>query len=205
MKKLIAIMLTLIMTLSLATAFATSSITASDVAEVVVEPTAAPAATTAAAVEEVEEEPVEEEEELVVAIIAETEEQTAELEKIEEFIKEAPLAEYFAEEEFAEELADKDLQLDEMVPMLIENYEPEMGELTLTVKFDTVYEEDDPIYVLVALFDEEGNVNWVLIDAENVTVTADGSLSIKFPTELLEQMSAAASVSLAVLSEKPAI
>ncbi|MBQ9300274.1 MAG: hypothetical protein IJ214_07150 [Clostridia bacterium] len=184
MKKLIAILLTLVMTLSLATAFAAPSKTSSDVAAV-----ESPA---------VEAEP---EEELKIAF-AKTAEAEEELEKIAEFVKDgADIAEYFPEE-IAEQLKGENLQLAEFTALSIDNYDPEMGDLPLVFRFDTQFKEGEKIFVLVALFDAEGNVEWVLVDAENIAVAENGDVTVTFPAELLEKMGEAKSVAVAVLNEK---
>ena len=192
MKKLIAILLTMVMTLSLATAFATDSKTSDDVAAVVdIAPAAEKTASSApAAVSN-----------LVITII-ENDQQAFELEKIAEFVKTAPVVEYFPAEA-QEKIENKDSELTELTGLLVSGYTSAMGDVEVIFRFDTAFDPEQKVVALVGLYDstvidENTTADWEVVS--NVEVLDNGDVKILFPADLLAKLNVAPAAVIAILA-----
>lgn len=183
MKKTIAFLLVAVMALSMTSAFASSPVNYTP------------------AVEEVAAE------ELTVAVV-ESEEVNKAVEAVEELVKAGtPVVEYFPAETqeevkaaLPEAVKAEELELNEFVGLTVEGFEKaaeEADEVRLVIAFTTKYDPEQKVFPLIGLVDANGNVTWVLVEAE---VQADGSVMLIIPADVLEQMGNAASVQVAVLS-----
>ena len=134
---------------------------------------------------------------------AEKDELTALQEEISEFVEESPVAEYFPEEireEILEAVENTDaLEMNELVGLIVKDYQPDMGDTEAIFTFDTPYKVGQKVFPLIGIFNEQGEVKWILIkDAE---VLENGDVRMVIPADVMQAMQNASKVVMAVLSE----
>jgi len=70
-------------------------------------------------------------------------------------------------------LGEGEISMDEFLPFVITDYEEAMGDLIITAKFATPYENGEKVAVLVGLVGEDGAVAWTVYEGVGL---ADGSV-----------------------------
>ena len=132
-------------------------------------------------------------------------EAVAELEKVIEFAKaqpDAPVIEYFGEAVKTQIAAalpnvdEKALEMNEFVTIATAPTAEVVADAEVEFEFATVYTAKQAIVALVGIFNG-AEVEWV---AQDATVLDSGKVSVHFTKDVLEKMSKATSVSLAILS-----
>ena len=164
------------------------------------------------------------EEDFIVAVPEEEPEQLAEMtEKAEEVIKGGdPIVELFdedvqkaIEEKLPEETDLETLEMNELIPLIVENYEEEYGDVEVVIHFPTDYNEDQDLVAMLGCFteanvDEEAGKDgyeWFALEAEALEdevkedgTVEDGGVKITFTQDALEAAEAADARLLGILS-----
>jgi len=116
-----------------------------------------------------------------------------------------PAAQYFSDEvqqmiaeKLPETVAADNLVVNEIVPLVMANYDSAYGDVTTEFTFATEYVEGETVVVLLGLIDVDGNIEWVAVDAVAVE---GGGLAVTFPQDVLLQMEQATDIMMVVLSE----
>lgn len=113
--------------------------------------------------------------------------------EIEKLVASASVVEYFGEVRdtegnvvsLTEALGAENVTVNEFVPVIVANYESEMGNVKVTFKFSTPYEEGKKVIVLVGIVDPEtGDIEWIAFEGEGTG--DDGAIAVVFTPEVLE-------------------
>lgn len=123
-----------------------------------------------------------------VAVAPQSETTIALATEIAEFAKSAPVADYFGEEVMASVATmipaivnTSALKVDELLPMVVSNYDAAYGDVILTLSAAAVYSENDVVVVLAGVV-IDGVLTWIPLEA---SVTG-GAVNVVFTQEVLE-------------------
>ena len=106
----------------------------------------------------------------------------------------------------------KTLDLNEIIALVIENYDEAYGDIDIVFNFGTLYKEDQDVFAVLGNYTEakaadekdadytsEDGVEWILLDAEP---QEDGAVKITFTGDAMKAAEAADSSTLALLNTK---
>ena len=98
-----------------------------------------------------------------------------------------------------EALGAENVTVNEFVPVVVDNYNAELGNVKVSFKFSTPYEAGKKVVVLVGIVDPlTGEVEWVALEGEGTGV--DGAIAVEFTPEVLEAIQNGTAM-MAVVSE----
>ena len=127
--------------------------------------------------------------------------------EIEKLVASASVVEYFGEVRdtegntvsLTEVLGTENVTVNEFVPVVVANYNAELGDVNVSFKFSTPYEAGKKVVVLVGIVDPlTGEVEWVALEGEGTGV--DGAIAVEFTPEVLEAIQNGTAM-MAVVSE----
>lgn len=109
------------------------------------------------------------------------------------------VADYFPQEVLATlpvGITASNLEINEFMPLVVDNYDATYGEMTIAFEFPTPYTPGQAVVAVVGV-DNGTEIEWVVLTCE---VQADGSVAITFPAEVMEQVTSGDAV-LMILNE----
>lgn len=113
--------------------------------------------------------------------------------EIEKLVASTSVEEYFGEVRdtegnvvsLTEALGAENVTVNEFVPVVVDNYNAELGNVKVSFKFSTPYEAGKKVVVLVGIVDPlTGEVEWVALEGEGTG--DDGAIAVEFTPEVLE-------------------
>ena len=111
------------------------------------------------------------------------------------------------EEKLPEGVTLSDLELNEIIALVIENYDEAYGDIDIVFAFNTLYKPEQTIFALLGNYtadkadevEAEDGVEWTLLDAVG---QEDGTVKVTFTQEALMAAEAADASMLAILNTK---
>ena len=75
--------------------------------------------------------------------------------------------------------------VNEVMPLVVENYDSAYGSMTASFTFSTPYKKDEPVVIVIRIVDPKtGKVKQVALQSKGNGV--DGGIDVEFPAEVLE-------------------
>lgn len=85
----------------------------------------------------------------------------------------------------SEALSAPALNVYEFMPLVAANYDEAYGNVTLTFQFKTPYAQDEPVLVMIGLWNAEtGEMEWTVF--EGIGVGEEGAVQVEFTPEILK-------------------
>lgn len=79
------------------------------------------------------------------------------------------------------------LSVNEFMPVVVENYDPSYGAVTMTFQFKTPYAKDETVVVLIGIQDPvTGEIVWT--EFEGTGVGEDGAVQVEFTESMMEML-----------------
>jgi len=109
------------------------------------------------------------------------------------------------EEKLPEGVTLSDLELNEIIALVIENYDEAYGDIDIVFAFNTLYKPEQTIFALLGNYtadkavEAEDGVEWMLLDAVG---QEDGTVKVTFTQDALKAAEAADASMLAILNTK---
>ena len=127
--------------------------------------------------------------------------------EIEKLVASASVVEYFGEVcdtagntvSLTEVLGTENVTVNEFVPVIVDNYDAELGSVKISFTFSTPYEAGKKVVVLVGVVDPlTGEIEWVALEGEGTGI--DGAIAVEFTPEVLDAIQNGTAM-MAVVSE----